>query len=94
MPRRNRPKREEPEPVRRAYSTVPIAAPAGWQALRHLGGEPSKTYVCPVCRRTFPANIEHVVAWDSGSDGEHRRHWHRPCWERALREGLDRYRWE
>jgi hypothetical protein len=94
MPRRNRPKREDPAPVRRNYSAVPVAAPPGWQALRHLGGEPGRDYTCPVCRRTFPASIEHIVAWRSETDGERRRHWHNACWQRAQREGIERYRWE
>jgi hypothetical protein len=33
---------------------------------------------------------EHVVAWRG--DDQH-RHWHKACWESAVREGVDRYRW-
>lgn len=93
MPRRHR---RRPEPDARATraqpTTTPIAAPAGYTANRYHGREPGPDYVCPVCRRAVRRTSSHVVAWRTDEDDRH-RHWHTSCWELAVREGIERYRW-
>jgi hypothetical protein len=46
----------------------------------------AKTYRCPGCDQEIHPGVGHVVAWPTG-DGEDRRHWHRPCWERRRDRG-------
>lgn len=47
-----------------------------------------KTYTCPECQRPIPPGTAHLVAWPhtppigSLSGLDHRRHYHRSCWER------------
>ncbi len=69
-----------------------IAAPEGWKAQRYLAIDPGRDYTCPRCGRDVLRRAEHVVAWQIDSDASH-RHWHRACWESAVREGVERYRW-
>lgn len=92
MPRRNRPKREEPGEIRFGSVSSPLAAPAGWQARRYVAREAGADYVCPSCGRGVPKASDHVVAWPD-DEPDRRRHWHKGCWASAAREGLDRYRW-
>jgi hypothetical protein len=92
MPRRHRRIRDDAEAIRPPRTTTEIGAPAGWTAQRHKGGEPGGDYTCPRCKRAVPRRSEHVVAWRPDDDELH-RHWHTGCWEAAVREGIDRYRW-
>lgn len=71
-------------------TTSPIAAPPGWTAHVHLGLERGPDYTCPRCHREVPRHTQHVVAFP---EGEQYRHWHRGCFDAAVREGIDRYRW-
>ncbi|HYZ90970.1 MAG TPA: hypothetical protein VFA34_01090 [Actinomycetota bacterium] len=93
MPRRHR-RRAEPQPreTRTPRTTSPLGAPEGWTAQIYHGGEPGPDYTCPRCRRGVSRRSEHVVAWLEDSDEQH-RHWHKACWQSAVREGIDRYRW-
>ncbi len=69
-----------------------MGAPPGWQAERYRGGEPDRDYVCPRCTRVVSRRSEHVVAWHTEDEDRH-RHWNKECWQAAVREGIDRYRW-
>ncbi|MGC0249749.1 hypothetical protein [Pseudactinotalea sp. Z1748] len=61
-----------------------------WRVRTLAGGQ--KDYICPGCKHTIPAGIEHVVAWTEehlfGAEAglAERRHWHSGCW-RARRFG-------
>jgi hypothetical protein len=48
-----------------------------------------KAYRCPGCDHEIAAGVAHVVAWRSGEE-EHRRHWHRPCWQHRDRRRVGR----
>ncbi|MGH2758299.1 MAG: hypothetical protein ACRDKJ_01925 [Actinomycetota bacterium] len=93
MPRRHRRRPEEgPREPRVPRTTTPIPTPEGWTAALYKGGESGHDYVCPRCQRQVARHGQHVVAWVTDS-GERHRHWHTNCWQSAVREGLDRYRW-
>ncbi|TSD93333.1 hypothetical protein FOS14_23215 [Skermania sp. ID1734] len=51
-----------------------------------------KTYRCPGCDHEIRPGVAHVVAWESGADGEDRRHWHSGCWSGRQTRGITR-RW-
>lgn len=74
-------------------TTVPVPAPEGWRASRYRGGEASRDYVCPGCQRAVVRRSEHIVASRTDADDARHRHWHTACWQTAVREGIDRYRW-
>ena len=70
-----------------------MPSPDGWTAQIYRGGQPDRDYVCPRCNGAVKRSSEHVVAWrnDEPDDGRH-RHWHKVCWQKAVKEGIDRYR--
>lgn len=72
-------------------TTSPIPAPDGWIAQRWVTTDSGPDYTCPRCHRVVPRRTQHVVAWQEAEDDSH-RHWHTNCWESAVREGIDRYR--
>ena len=51
-------------------------------------GTSEKSYLCPGCNQLIAAGVAHIVAWPhtppigSSSGLDHRRHWHKACWER------------
>jgi len=93
MPRRHRRKPEgQPREARTPRTTTPIGAPAGWVAQRYHGGEAGADYICPRCGRAVGRQTQHIVAWHEDEDDRH-RHWHTSCWQTAVREGIERYRW-
>ncbi|WP_158017706.1 hypothetical protein [Mycobacterium basiliense] len=51
-----------------------------------------KTYRCPGCDHEIRSGTAHVVVWpaDSPEAGEHRRHWHTPCWANRATRGPTR----
>jgi hypothetical protein len=57
----------------------------GWHVRVVQPYQATKTYRCPGCEHEVRERTAHVVVWPDGSPAE-RRHWHRPCWERHLRE--------
>jgi hypothetical protein len=57
----------------------------GWQVRLVQPYQAIKMYRCPGCEQEIRERTLHVVVWPEGSTAE-RRHWHRPCWERQLRE--------
>ena len=63
-----------------------VAGPDGeaWAVRPVTGQAATKTYRCPGCDHEVRPGVPHRVAWPSGEPAE-RRHWHTPCWERALR---------
>lgn len=83
MPRRTRPRRrrkargDEEPPL---APPLVVAAPPGWQVRAIQPAGATKTYRCPGCNHEIRAGTGHVVAWRAGGE-EHRRHWHRGCWE-------------
>lgn len=87
MPRRTRPRRsrdrpdDEPLPLR---PEVVTGAPPGWQARAIRAQGAVKEYRCPGCNHEIRLGTAHVVAWRD-ADEEHRRHWHRGCWQTHLR---------
>jgi hypothetical protein len=57
-----------------------------WVVRPVTGAGATKPYRCPGCDHEIRPGMPHVVAWPAdapGPDGglEHRRHWHRPCWD-------------
>lgn len=58
-----------------------------WQGVsyvvRQLNGSGStKTYRCPGCDHEVRPATAHVVVWPEGDeDADHRRHWHKVCWQ-------------
>jgi len=40
----------------------------------------TKAYVCPGCNQEIPKGQGHLVVVPV-ADPDHRRHWHRGCWE-------------
>jgi hypothetical protein len=52
--------------------------------------EATKTYRCPGCDHPIPPGTGHVVVVPA--DPTERRHWHRACWERAVRAAGGRRR--
>ncbi|MFN2615395.1 MAG: ATP/GTP-binding protein [Actinomycetota bacterium] len=82
-PRRNRRDRsgEDGEDDRPLGGGLPAPAPPGWKAVTITRERALKNYVCPGCGGAIPAGTPHVAAWRLGED-EHRRHWHRSCWDR------------
>ena len=46
-----------------------------------------KEYVCPGCNQEIRPGTGHLVVVPLGHS-DLRRHWHRPCYERARRHGL------
>ena len=48
-----------------------------------------KPYRCPGCRHLIRPGTGHLVVVPIEAP-DLRRHWHRPCWERALRVGTAR----
>lgn len=46
-----------------------------------------KEYICPGCNQEIRAGTGHVVIVPLNS-ADMRRHWHRPCFERARQHGL------
>ena len=48
----------------------------------------TKTYICPECQGPIAPGTAHLVAWPhtppigSSSGLDHRRHYHKHCWER------------
>lgn len=90
MPRRNYPRKrrrrraaeEEAEPLR--APDVVVAAPEGWHVRIVQPASAVKEYRCPGCNQEIRVGTKHVVAWREGSE-DHRRHWHRPCWDRNRR---------
>jgi hypothetical protein len=94
MPRRHRRKPDaSPREVRTPRTTSPIPAPPGWTAERYHGGEAGTDYTCPRCHRPVARRSEHVVAWLTDDADDRHRHWHSGCWQSAVKEGIDRYRW-
>lgn len=67
------------------------AGGARWN-VRTVRGAP-KSYICPGCQQTIPAQVTHVVAWRQdhlfGADSAlaDRRHWHSACWRARDRRG-------
>ncbi|HEX5497069.1 MAG TPA: hypothetical protein VFX70_21105 [Mycobacteriales bacterium] len=66
-------------------------ADGDWMVRAVAGAATGKVYRCPGCDQQIPSGVPHLVTWpadlpgDGGSGGsgglEHRRHWHRPCWQ-------------
>lgn len=84
-PRGRRPKDGDDEDARSGLSPdLVTGAPPGWQARVITAERALKEYVCPDCNQRIAPGIAHVVAWQSDRE-EHRRHWHKGCWERARR---------
>lgn len=48
--------------------------------------EAVKAYRCPGCEQTIPPGVGHEVVVPRTAP-EDRRHWHTPCWRRAVRSG-------
>ncbi len=46
-----------------------------------------KEYLCPGCNQEIRPGVGHVVVVPLGG-ADLRRHWHRPCLERASKHGL------
>jgi hypothetical protein len=88
MPRRTRPRRSrgrrDDEPPALAPAEVLVGAPPGWQARGVRAQGAVKEYRCPGCNHEIRLGTAHVVAWRH-ADEEHRRHWHRGCWQTHLR---------
>lgn len=55
------------------------------------GSRSTKTYRCPGCDQEIRPATPHLVVWPVG-DEEHRRHWHRPCWQARDRRGVKPHR--
>ncbi|MEX0873760.1 MAG: hypothetical protein WD646_11845 [Actinomycetota bacterium] len=92
MPRRRRRSESRQREQRAQPTTTPIDAPSGWIAQRYHSRDSGPDYVCPRCERPVSRSSQHVVAWRTDEDDTH-RHWHTGCWESAVREGIERYRW-
>lgn len=65
---------------------VESAGDGEWTVQEVVG---EKAYTCPGCRQDVGAGVAHVVAWPNdallGDGVEHRRHWHRSCWQQRAR---------
>ena len=92
MPRSNRPRREEHEPLDPAkvlsgWRRTVQRRDGEWTVQPISGARAVKSYTCPGCGRTIEPATPHLVAWRAdGIFGEAddlagRRHWHSRCWE-------------
>jgi hypothetical protein len=91
LPRRNYPAKTrrarkavaEDEEALRAPD-VTVAAPPGYQVRSIQPVKAVKEYRCPGCNHEIKVGTAHLVAWRIG-DEDHRRHWHRGCWDSNVR---------
>lgn len=94
MGRRNRPGRDEPEPLdlERAMMgqrRVEHRRDGSWNVQPMSAAGAVKDYSCPGCALPIPAGTAHLVAWRAdgilGDDNDlaARRHWHTQCWRIA-----------
>ncbi len=69
-----------------------------WQGIsyvvRQLSGSGStKTYRCPGCDHEVRPATAHVVVWPEGDeDADHRRHWHKVCWQHRNKRRATQHR--
>jgi hypothetical protein len=91
-PRRARRREDEPRPLRTDAEPISESGPDGEWVIRSItAGAAVKTYRCPGCDHEIREAVPHLVAWRVGEE-DHRRHWHRTCWEARLRRAVNRRR--
>jgi hypothetical protein len=93
MGRRNRPKRNESEPLNLLRATggrrTEVKRGETWIVQDITEVRAVKEYQCPGCVIPIAIGVAHVVAWhEEGMFGEEaavrdRRHWHHSCWKRS-----------
>ena len=91
VPRRNRPRDDDPAPDPRVRAGAHVEVRRGREyTVQPVDGRGSeKTYVCPGCTRTIPPLTPHLVVWRAdgvlgeAADLAARRHWHTRCWRIA-----------
>jgi len=91
MGRRNRPPRDEAEPLdlARAMSGarhVEVRRDGKWNVQPMFAAAAVKDYQCPGCALPISAGTAHLVTWRADgvlgdeNDLAQRRHWHTHCW--------------
>ena len=93
MGRRNRPKRDEVEPLNVTRVTggrrIEMKRGESWIVQDITEIRATKEYQCPGCVIPIAEGVAHVVTWhEEGMFGEEaavrdRRHWHTSCWKRS-----------
>lgn len=91
-PRRARRRDDSPAPLRPDFAAaVEAHGDQEWLVRPVAGAAAVKTYRCPGCDQPIPPGTPHLVAWPP-EDPDHRRHWHRPCWNARDRRGVKVHR--
>ena len=91
MPRRNRPRDDDPVELRSLAPTARDEVRRGrtYHVQPSGPGSAEKSYVCPGCGREIEQGVAHLVIWRAdgvlgdAADLGARRHWHTPCWRVA-----------
>lgn len=87
-PRRNRPKRPDPEEAGPDHGLERTESWRGEEwVVRPVAGSAGRRYRCPGCDQEIPGGAGHVVAWPVYGSVDDRRHWHRACWNARERRG-------
>lgn len=91
MPRRNRPRDDDPGEFRPLATATRDEVRRGRTYHVQPSGQASaeKSYVCPGCGREIGPGVAHLVVWRAdgvlgdAADLAARRHWHMQCWRLA-----------